>query len=125
MEKIRQVKDKGNGAFKSAYFQDAITFYEEALMQTKFRKSDIAKEEPNLTAEEAVKVDADKAELETIHQALLNNLAMCYQKRKEYDESCFYNDCCLELNPEHVKARYRRAILHAQDSKFDQAKEVA
>ena len=78
MEKIRQVKDKGNGAFKSAYFQDAITFYEEALMQTKFRKSDIAKEEPNLTAEEAVKVEVDKAELETIHQALLNNLAMCY-----------------------------------------------
>lgn len=47
-------------------------------MQTKFRKSDIVKEEPNLTAEEAVKVDKDKGELETIHQALLNNLAMCY-----------------------------------------------
>ena len=42
MEKIKAAKDQGNASFKQRYYNDAITFYEEALMQTKFRKSDMA-----------------------------------------------------------------------------------
>ena len=67
MEVIKQAKERGNTAFRTASYQDAITFYEEALMQTKFRKSDIAKEEPGLTLEETEKLGGEKAELETIH----------------------------------------------------------
>ena len=59
-----------------------------------------------------------------IHQALLNNLAMCYQRKGQTNESCFYNDQCLELNPAHVKARYRRAVLHMEDKQHDKAIEV-
>ena len=51
MDKILKLKEQGNTAFKSVNFVDAITFYEEALAQVKFRKDDIAKE--NLTEEEA------------------------------------------------------------------------
>ena len=93
-------------------------------MQTKFRKSDIAKELPNLTPEEVASIETERATLETTHQALLNNLAMCYQKKNQMNESCFYNDQCLELNPSHLKARYRKAVICAHDKEFDQALEV-
>ena len=67
MEAIKRVKERGNAAFRALSYKDAITFYEEALMQTKFRKSDITKEEPSLTIDEAEQVSREKAELETIH----------------------------------------------------------
>ena len=50
MERIKVAKEQGNAAFRQAKFGDAITCYEEALVQTKFRKSDISNEE--LTEEE-------------------------------------------------------------------------
>lgn len=80
MEKINLAKQQGNTAFRNGSYRDAITCYEEALMQTKFRKSDLAKEKQSMTAEEAALADAQNSDLETVHQALLNNLAMCYQK---------------------------------------------
>ena len=49
---------------------------------------------------------------------------MCFQKKGEMNESCFYNDQCLELNPGHVKARYRKAVIHAHEKEFDQALET-
>ena len=67
MDKIKAVKDQGNASFKQRYYNDAITFYEEALMQTKFRKSDMAKEESELTEKEKATVQAQNAELEQIH----------------------------------------------------------
>ena len=121
MEKINLAKTQGNTAFRNGSYADAITCYEESLMQAKFRKSDIAKEMPDLSAEEAAQIEAQRSELETIHQALLNNLAMCYQKMNQINESCFYNDQCLELNPDHVKARYRKAVICAHDKEFEEA----
>ena len=41
MDKVRQAKEQGNKAFGQRCFNDAITCYEEALMQTKFLKSDM------------------------------------------------------------------------------------
>ena len=81
MDKIKAAKEHGNAAFKRGSYNDAITFYEEALMQCKFRKNDVANEEPNLTDQEKATVEEQNIELETIHQALLNNLAMCFQKK--------------------------------------------
>ena len=52
MEKIMKLKEQGNAAFKASKYSDAITFYEEALIQVKFRKDDIEKE--NLTEEERI-----------------------------------------------------------------------
>ena len=56
MEKIKAVKEQGNVAFRGKNISDAITCYEECLMLTKFRKSDIEKEQPNLTDEEKAEV---------------------------------------------------------------------
>ena len=64
MEKIRAVKEQGNVAFRGKNISDAITCYEECLMLTKFRKSDIEKEQPNLTDEEKVEVEKQNSELE-------------------------------------------------------------
>ena len=49
---------------------------------------------------------------------------MCYQKMNQMNESCFYNDQCLELNPSHVKARFRKAVICAHDKEFNQALEA-
>ena len=125
MDKIKAAKEQGNAAFKQKNFKDAITCYEEALMQTKFRKSDMAKADAELTEEEKEIVKAQNAEIDTIHQALLNNLAMCFQKKNQMNESCFYNDQCLELNPGHIKARYRKAVLLAHEKDFEEAFNVA
>ena len=50
---------------------------------------------------------------------------MCYQKKNQINESCFYNDQCLELNPNHLKARYRKAVIKAHDKEFEEAIAVA
>lgn len=121
MEKILKVKEQGNKAFKAQKFADAITCYEEALVQVKFRKQDIAKE--TFTEEEQAKLKKLNLEeqLEDTHQALLNNLAMCFQKKNKAHESAFYNDQCLQLNPKHVKARYRKVQLLKAEAKFEEA----
>ena len=41
------------------------------------------------------------------------------------NESCFYNDQCLELNPGHVKARFRKVVISVHDKDFEQAETVA
>ena len=125
MDGIKVAKERGNSNFKAKYYNDAITCYEEALVQTKFRKSDIAKEESKLTEEEKSELPKQKLDLDDIHQALLNNLAMCYQKKGEMNESCFYNDQCLQINPDHIKCRYRKVVIHSHDKEFDEAKKVA
>ena len=78
MEKILKIKEQGNTAFKAQKFSNAITFYEEALVQVKWRKQDIAKE--TFTEEEKAKLKQLNLEgdLEDAHQALLSNLAMCF-----------------------------------------------
>ena len=50
---------------------------------------------------------------------------MCYQKKNQISEAILFNDKCLELNPTHIKARYRKALLYAHNKEFDLAKSVA
>ena len=114
-----KLKEQGNAAFKASKYSDAITFYEEALIQVKFRKDDIEKE--NLTEEERIQLKPQEEELFNTHQALLNNLAQCFQKKNKLDESMFYNEQCLAINPHHMKARYRKVHLLQSDSQFEEA----
>ena len=61
MDKILKLKEQGNTAFKASKYSDAITFYEEANIQIKFRRQDIAKTE--FTDEEKRKLKKLEEEL--------------------------------------------------------------
>ena len=61
MDKILKLKEQGNTAFKASKYSDAITFYEEANIQIKFRRQDIAKTE--FTDEEKKKLNKLEEEL--------------------------------------------------------------
>jgi len=65
--------------------------------------------------------DTQKEEVRTIKAALYNNMAMCYLKLEKWikaKENCRY---CLEIEPQNVKALYRRAQTFVEEKNWDEA----
>lgn len=59
------------------------------------------------------------------HKSILyNNLATCHYKRLELKESLYYTNRCLELDPEYVKAWYRKAQIKKDKGKNGKALEI-
>lgn len=46
---------------------------------------------------------------------------MCHFKRKELKESNYYNKRCLELDPNYVKAHYRKIQILMNKNKYQKA----
>ena len=65
--------------------------------------------------------DDQKAEVKKTKAALYNNMAMCYLKLEKWHkarENCRY---VLELEPDNVKALYRRAQTYSEEKNWDEA----
>ena len=56
---------------------------------------------------------------------MFSNIALCHMKREEYRESRYYLKRCLELDPENVKAQYRRCQVWKAMGKHEKALERA
>ena len=66
-----------------------------------FRLDDILKEHPNF----------DNNWERALRDSLLSNIALCYFKMEIYAESQFYNGKLLDVDPLHLKGRYRAIQL--------------
>jgi len=65
--------------------------------------------------------EEQKGEVKKAKAALYNNMAMCYIKLEKWlkaRENCRY---VLEIEPENVKALYRRAQTHTEEKNWDEA----
>ena len=55
----------------------------------------------------------------------MSNLAICFQKQNDTSKAKFYNECCLQKNPKHVKSRFRKVGYLKAEKKFEEAMEIA
>lgn len=56
---------------------------------------------------------------------LLGNAAMSHLKLENIDKCEKYNNLCLNLEPENVKANYRVILIHMVRNQFEEAKKFA
>jgi len=75
--------------------------YEEALTAVNFRLDDISKDHPTY----------DSTHEKVLQANLLSNLALCYFRIEKYAESQLYNGKLLDVDPTHLKGRYRAIQL--------------
>jgi tetratricopeptide (TPR) repeat protein len=57
-----------------------------------------------------------------LNQALMyNNIALCHLKRSEFQEGLYYLNLCLDLEPNNVKALYRKAQVYLNLKHYSKA----
>jgi tetratricopeptide (TPR) repeat protein len=99
MERLLQMKERGNELFKSKQFTQAINCYEEALTAVNYRIDDCKNTKVDLALDKSLRVQ------------LQSNLANCYFQLQMWDESQLYNGQLLAADPTHLKGRYRQVQL--------------
>ena len=104
---VEKNKAEGTELFKDGNFHHAAKRYKDALGHAaKFRDLDPEKD----ATVKKIKVD------------LHVNMALCWTKLENPDQSLKSAEEALKLDPDHPKALYRRAALFEKTNKFDEAK---
>jgi len=120
------VKEEGNKLYAQGSWSDAVDKYEEAATLVHYCYStDPGWRKNNRGIDDDVLVlveDKGETEEQAKQQAKLRltcclNLAACKQKLEKYEEAVVACDVALELDPENVKALYRRAEARIRPSK--------
>lgn len=119
-----RLKEKGNALFKEKKWDEAQKLYEQAVgvfYYAENKNSNWKKEGLNDHDITIVNFQGDteeeKAELKAFKATCFNNMATVQYRIPNYDlciEACTY---CLEIDPTHVKALYRRAVARIEDVK--------
>merc|ERR1712025_304001 len=102
IESMIKKKKKGNTFFGMRKYDKACDFYSKALGV--FSESDLKKEELK---------DEEKAEIKKNQASCHSNTALCKLKLKQFADCIESCDKALEIEPENVKAIYRRGQAHA------------
>ncbi|EDQ90188.1 uncharacterized protein MONBRDRAFT_21434 [Monosiga brevicollis MX1] len=100
------LRTAGNNFFKAGDFARALRRYTKAV--------DHLKSDHDFTEEL-------KAEAKQKRVACYSNMAQCALKTKEFTKAREHADAALELDPQNVKALYRRAMALHEMSEWDQA----
>jgi len=120
-EKIEQsdkLKEEGTKLYKEGRFSDAVDKYEEAPSLFHYcysndpgwRKNNRGIDDDVLVLVDDTGADADEAaQIKKLRLTCALNIAQCKLKLAKFDEAVKACDVVLELDPENVKALYRRA----------------
>jgi len=109
LEKAKKNKDEGNEVFKSGNLELAVQHYFKALTHTSkmFDQS-----------------QSEKEEADALNLSIHLNLAQCYIRlgtEVTYRKAVFSCTSALEIQPNNVKALYRRALAYEAIKDFDSA----
>jgi AH receptor-interacting protein len=110
IEKIPQLKAKGNELFKEANYAEACKKYEEAIS---YLEHFLVKEKPN---------DTEWNKLNEQKIPILLNYCLCKFNLKEYYSCIEHTTTILDFDPNNVKALFRRAKAHTQVHELETAK---
>lgn len=128
-EKMKQsdkIKEEGNELYQKGSWSDAVDKYEEAATLVYYCYStDPGWRKNNRGIDDDVLVlvidegadEEEKKQQRKLRLACCLNLAACKQKLEKYDEAIVACDLALELDPDSVKALYRRAEGRIRPSK--------
>ncbi|PHJ22527.1 tetratricopeptide repeat-containing protein [Cystoisospora suis] len=100
-------RSEGNAAFREKNYGLAAVNYRKALLQFDYTFPD--------TPEEQQRMDSVKLPCHL-------NLAACKLHQQEYDEVYIQCRLALEMDPNNVKALYRRGLAYLQQDHFEKAK---
>ncbi|CAJ1363316.1 unnamed protein product [Effrenium voratum] len=113
-----RLKEEGNDLFKKGSWMDAVEKYEEAATLIHYcystdpgwRKNNRGIDDDVLVLVDDTGSTEEEGKWQRKHRALCAlNLAACKQKLDKLDEAIAACDAALELDPDNVKALYRRA----------------
>mmetsp|Transcript_100278 Transcript_100278/g.281701 ORF Transcript_100278/g.281701 Transcript_100278/m.281701 type:complete len:476 (+) Transcript_100278:113-1540(+) len=125
MEKSDKIKDDGNDLYAKGSYSDAVDKYEEAATMVHYCYStDPGWRKNNRGIDDDVLVlvvdegtnEEEKQQYRKLRLACCLNLATCKQKLEKYDEAIVACDVALDLDPDNVKALYRRAEARIRPS---------
>ena len=104
-------KDEGAELFKAGNFKLGVIRYQKALNHLQ-----------HLLDSGAVAVAEEKAELQALQVTLLSNIALCYSKLGNHENSLGAMEKALAIDPAHKKTLYRRGVYFETVKKdFDRA----
>lgn len=117
-EKIKvaqELKTKGNELFKQGEFKKAISFYKQVFLYINGLNSTLG----SILSQQQSKEDPEVAKL----RAQVNmNISFCYYKTQNYVKSFEHIQKCVQIEPENLKARYKRGQLYLMKGDLDNAK---
>jgi len=118
IEKSEEIKQEGNKLFKEGKFSDAVDKYEEAASLFHYcystdpgwRKNNRGIDDDVLVLVDDTGSDADeKAQIAKLRLQCCLNLSQCKLKLDKFEEAVVAGTSALEMDPDNVKALYRRA----------------
>jgi len=120
------IKDEGNKLYAKGSWSDAVDKYEEAATLVHYcystdpgwRKNNRGIDDDVLVLVEDIGSNDEEAKQQIkLRMTCALNLAACKQKLEKYEEAVVACDVALELDPDNVKALYRRAEARIRPSK--------
>eukprot|EP01137_Pigoraptor_chileana_P014175 Opistho-2@68503 len=102
------LKDDANTLFKEGNFDGALRKYHEALMHVLHTTSDISRSYGERMS------DSERDQINDLIVACYANLAMCLSKKGRWDRVVINCNKALEIQPNHAKALYRRAVAYIE-----------
>lgn len=117
-EKIQTAQDlktKGNELFKQNEYKKAITYYKQVFLYINGLNSNLG----SVLSNTSTKEDPEISKLRT---AVNMNISFCYYKIENFAKSFEHIQKCLMIEPENVKARYKRGQLYLMKGDLDNAK---
>lgn len=113
------LKEQGNTAFKEAQLDAAARSYRRACNLLK-KTSSIRLAQPTTSNENA---DTSSEQVTSVYLALQTNLSMVLFQQNKFSQSASVASQALQIDSNHVKALYRRAVARRATGDWDVAKQ--
>lgn len=126
ISKALELKAAGNDAFKRGEYKEAMGSYHAMYMYL----HGFSEQKPDTGGNPAAggfktTAGASKEEMSTVHELKVlhhSNLAMCLMKMGNFEKAKSNCTKALAIDPENIKARFRRGKCYAQLGALDEAK---
>ena len=106
MNAIRLFRGEGNAHFQTKSYQEALISYKRALLYLDYSFAD---------------TDLEEEELEAERLKCHINLGAVYLELEMWDEAVNHCRLALKIDPDCVKAHYRKGLAHLKKGDLDQA----
>jgi len=125
VEFCEKVKEMGTGYFKKAQFELAVKKYQQIVEYLEDEDSASfsgdSDDEIKEPAAEKEKEEVDEAKTQSLLLAAHSNQALCYLKLSKGLEAAKACEAALKLDPQNVKALFRRGQASEQQQEYEQA----
>jgi len=131
LSKCQETKSSGGNHFKDGKYDLAIRKYRDVMKLaevSEFRDDgkvvELDSVQNSSMPEESEKEKAQREELKQMLLVSYLNLAMCYLKVKKLEEAKINCDQALKIDPNNVKAHFRKGLAYMPTKDYEEAKKL-